>query len=51
MIAEYDPDAKATNVALNDHVVARTVGVTDLVMVDGDAAGEPVVALRRHRVT
>jgi uncharacterized protein YuzE len=42
VIAEYDPEAKATYVAFNDRAAAHTVGVTDLVMVDVDAAGEPV---------
>lgn len=42
MIAEYDPEARATYLALIDRAVARTVSVGDLIMVDVDDNGEPV---------
>ncbi len=43
MIVSYDPEVGATYVELLvEHAVARTVSVSDLVMVDLDAHGEPV---------
>ena len=54
VIAEYDPEARATYLALTDRPVARTVSVSDLVIVDIDDVGEPVgveFALEPARVT
>lgn len=38
----YDIQAGATYVTLTEHKVARTVSVSDLVMVDLDDQGQPV---------
>lgn len=43
MLVQYDTEAGATYVELVDEAaVARTVEVSDLVMVDVDAQGQPV---------
>jgi len=42
MLVSYDPAARATYVQIHEGAVARTVDITDTVMVDLDASGMPL---------